>query len=639
MSEKPKTVKISPVKGRPMLDWVGKTPPGVVEYFPAQLREKMGVDKAADKPTYSAFMDGDAGHNLVFHGDNKEVLSALLVNGFRGKVDLVYIDPPFASGEDYVRKVQLRGLSTPMQGAEQTLGEQAQYDDIWNNDNYLQYMYERLIMLRELLSEQGSIYLHCDHHKSHHLRFLLDEIFGTESFVNEIVWRRAYSHNDGKKFGIITDSIFWYGKSDDYVYNLIHAKRNGKETIEEYPHVEEGTGRRYKSVSMNAAGQGAARRFGKKGMLTPPMGTHWRWSQERINSAIRDGIIFFTGNGVPRYKQYADTIPGRQVQNLWTDFMAISSQAHERVGYPTQKPEALLERIIKASSNPGSIVLDCFCGSGTTAAVAEKLGRRWIAADMNKGAVQTTMKRLAKFASAKNGDKLADKRRGFAHYRVNNYDYAEEKILRELAIEKHNIEKLNGRDRFFDGLLGSQLVYIAKLNKPLTAADVQLVRDEMALRPEDDRDIVIVCNGSETGLEKEIAKSDKRRPVNKIVVHDLQQDGMLALRPPEADVEIRKSGKTAAVKIMDYVSHLILAKLQKDGGALNAGIGDFRAMIDRVLFDSDHDGKCFNIVCADSPEKKTDLIKGDYKIVLPRPGAKLAVKIVDMLGEETVIVK
>ena len=585
MSEKPKTVKISPVKGRPMLDWVGKTPPGVVEYFPAQLREKMGVDKAADKPTYSAFMDGDAGHNLLFHGDNKEVLSALLVNGFRGKVDLVYIDPPFASGADYVRKVQLRGLSTPMQGAEQTLGEQAQYDDIWNNDNYLQYMYERLIMLRELLSEQGSIYLHCDWRKSHHLRFLLDEVFGAENFLNDIAWCYTGPRRSGSALPRKHDNILLYSKSEGHVFNQPYV-----------PH--------------------------KSGVHTP------------------SGAFGANGNGDNNGASKKELEnKGKALEDWWADIWAADRYRKEMLGYPTQKPAALLERIIKASSNPGSIVLDCFCGSGTTAAVAEKLGRRWIAADMNKGAVQTTMKRLAKFASAKNGDKLADKRRGFAHYRVNNYDYAEEKILRELAIEKHNIEKLNGRDRFFDGLLDSQLVYIAKLNKPLTAADVQLVRDEMALRPEDDRDIAIVCNGSETGLEKEIAKSDKRRPVNKIVVHDLQQDGMLALRPPEADVEIRKSGKTAAVKIMDYVSHLILAKLQKDGGALNAGIGDFRAMIDRVLFDSDHDGKCFNIVCADSPEKKTDLIKGDYKIVLPRPGAKLAVKIVDMLGEETVIVK
>ena len=583
-----KPLKISPVKGRPMLDWVGKTPPGVVEYFPAQLREKMGVDKAADKPTYSAFMDGDAGHNLVFHGDNKEVLSALLVNGFRGKVDLVYIDPPFASGADYVRKVQLRGLSASLQGEGQSLGEQVQYDDMWNNDNYLQYMYERLIMLRELLSQQGSIYLHCDHHKSHHLRFLLDEVFGAENFGNEIVWCYVGAGRATNAFNQKHDSIFLYRKAEDAIFNW-------KEVAVPYD--------------------------------APPITGQWRKGHTDRKAAIE--------------KAKKKMEEGKMRYDWWQDIPSYATATRDltRTDYPTQKPEALLERIIKASSNPGSIVLDCFCGSGTTAAVAEKLGRRWIAADMNKGAVQTTMKRLAKFASAKNGDKLADKRRGFAHYRVNNYDYAEEKILRELAIEKHNIEKLNGRDRFFDGLLDSQLVYIAKLNKPLTAADVQLVRDEMALRPEDDRDIAIVCNGSETGLEKEIAKSDKRRPVNKIVVHDLQQDGMLALRPPEADVEIRKSGKTAAVKIMDYVSHLILAKLQKDGGALNAGIGDFRAMIDRVLFDSDHDGKCFNIVCADSPEKKTDLIKGDYKIVLPRPGAKLAVKIVDMLGEETVIVK
>ena len=570
------------------MHWVGKTPPGVVEYFPAQLREKMGVDKAADKPTYAAFMGEKTGHNMLFHGDNKEVLSALLVNGFRGKVDLVYIDPPFDSGADYIRKVQLRGLSASVQGEEQTLAEQAQYDDIWNNDNYLQYMYERLIMLRELLSEQGSIYLHCDHHKSHHLRFLLDEVFGAENFGNEIVWCYVGAGRATNAFNQKHDSIFLYRKAENAIFNW-------KEVAVPYD--------------------------------APPITGQWRKGHTDRKAATE--------------KAKKKMEEGKMRYDWWQDIPSYATATRDltRTDYPTQKPEALLERIIKASSNPGSIVLDCFSGSGTTAAVAEKLGRRWIAADMNKGAVQTTMKRLAKLDSAKNGDKLADKRRGFAHYRVNNYDYAEEKILRELAMDKYNIEKLNGRDSFFDGVMGGELVYVAKLNKPLTEADVQLVNGELASRPGDEHNIAIVCNGSEIGLADKIAKQDKRRAVNKIRIIDLQQDGMLAPRPPEAEVKIHKRGKTAEVKIAAYVSHLIPAKLQKDGGALSASIGDFRAMIDRVLFDSDHDGKCFNIVCADSPEKKTDLIKGDYKIVLPRPGAKLAVKIVDMLGEETVVVK
>ncbi len=145
---------------------------------------------------------------------------------------------------------------------------------------------------------------------------------------------------------------------------------------------------------MNAAGQGEPKRFGDKGILSPPKGTHWRWSQERISKAIEEGIIFFSSNGVPRYKQFAENIEGKQVQNLWTDFMAVSSQAKELIGYPTQKPEVLLERIINASSNEGDLVADFFCGSGTTLAVAEKLGRKWIGADLGRFAIHTSRKRL-----------------------------------------------------------------------------------------------------------------------------------------------------------------------------------------------------------------------------------------------------
>ena len=182
---KAKPLKISAVKGRPMLHWVGKKPLERVQYFPAQLCESVGVERPPVEPSFQAFTNSD--HNLLFHGDNKEILAALIVAGFRGKIDLIYIDPPFDSGADYVRKVKLRGLPEKLPGEGHSFIEQTQYEDIWANDNYLQFMYERLILMRELLSDKGSLYLHCDWHKSHHLRFLLDECFGAENFRNEII--------------------------------------------------------------------------------------------------------------------------------------------------------------------------------------------------------------------------------------------------------------------------------------------------------------------------------------------------------------------------------------------------------------------------------------------------------------------
>ena len=198
-------LKIAPLKGRPMLHWVGKKPLDVVRHFPAQLCETVEVGDPPAEPSYKEFAKSK--YNLLFHGDNKEILSSLLIAGFRGKVDLIYIDPPFDSAADYVRKVRLRGQSKTLKGEGHTSIEQTQYEDIWANYNYLQFMYERLILLRELLSNEGSIYLHCDWHKIHHLRFLLDEVFGEENFGNEII---CVIHFRGRHHKIFQENMTIY---------------------------------------------------------------------------------------------------------------------------------------------------------------------------------------------------------------------------------------------------------------------------------------------------------------------------------------------------------------------------------------------------------------------------------------------
>lgn len=339
-------------------------------------------------------------YNRLIYGDNMLAMQALLkgdpANGtpsLRGAVDLIYIDPPFDSKADYRTKINLPGTTVEQRP---TVIEQFGYSDLWQNGtvSYLEYMYPRLVLMRELLSERGSIYVHIDWHVGHYMKIILDDIFGKENFLNEIIWRRSYSHNDGNKFGAIHDTLLFYSKTDEYLYNPVLVPRSDEETAEEYPNICEITGKRYKSVSLNAAGAGGPREFGDRGLLFPPNGTHWRWSQERIDEGLRTGKIFFSSTGTPRYKQYADDIEGKQVQDLWFDFMAISSRSNEGVGYVTQKPEKLLDRILKASSNEGDLVCDFFGGSGTTAAVAEKLGRRWITTDIGKPAALVMRKRL-----------------------------------------------------------------------------------------------------------------------------------------------------------------------------------------------------------------------------------------------------
>jgi adenine-specific DNA-methyltransferase len=336
--------------------------------------------------------------NRLIYGDNLLAIAALLAGdaqneSMRGKVDLIYIDPPFDSKADYRTKVKLPKLDIEQKP---TVIEQYAYSDTWADGtaSYLEMIIPRLILMKELLSEQGSIYVHLDWHVGHYVKLILDEIFGKDKFRNEIIWRRSYSHNDGNKFGAIHDTLFFYSKTDDYYFKPVFTPRTEEETIDEYPSICEITGKRFKSVSMNAAGQGEAKIFGEKGILEPPKGTHWRWSQDRITKAIEEGVIFFSSKGTPRYKQYADNIEGKQVQDLWFDFMAISSRSNEGLDYGTQKPEKLLERIIQASCKEGGVVADFFGGSGTAAAVAERLGRKWITSDLGKPACMVIRKRM-----------------------------------------------------------------------------------------------------------------------------------------------------------------------------------------------------------------------------------------------------
>ena len=562
-----------------MLHWVGKKPLDVVRHFPAQLCETVGVANPSAEPSYQEFAKSD--YNLLFHGDNKEVLSSLIVAGFRGKVDLIYIDPPFDSGADYVRKVRLRGQSERLEGEGHSLIEQAQYTDIWANDNYLQFMYERLILMRELLSDKGSIYLHCDWHKNHHLRFLLDEVFGAENFGNEIIWSYRRWPSKTNNFQSMHDTLLCYSK--ELKRHIFH--------------------RMYEAPSASYI-----QRFGGKTQILDEK------------------------TGTRKLTMEEDT-KGMPMRDVW-DIPIIAGFKNERTNYPTQKPETLLERIIKASSNEGSIVLDCFCGSGTTAAVAEKLGRRWIMADLNKGAIQTTIKRLQGVIDEKNGDLVKQNGRGFIHYRVNNYDFAQQDDLKRIIIAKYGVQT-DRRDLFFDGIVGGQLAKIIDLDRPLTRLDIQIIKDEIQNnRPDEARDITVFCNGSEMELITEL--DEEKSPINRITICDIQQDGVITDQPAEAEVQIVKEGKKATVKITDYISPSILARLEIDKTLFNEQIDDFRAQIDCVLIDTDYNGKVFNIVESDLPIKKTDFITGEYVLPLPRAGAQVAVKIVDMLGEEVI---
>ena len=586
-------MKITPVKGRPMLHWVGKRPIDTVNAYPTQLVDSYNVENPEKEPTYDNFKDGP---NLLFHGDNKEILSTLLVQGFRGKIDLIYIDPPFASGADYVRTVALRGKKEKLEAEGHTIAEQIQYSDIWANDTYLQFMYERLILMRELLSDNGSIYVHCDWRMNSYLRLLLDEIFSKNNYVNEIIW--CYLDIGSRTtpyFKRKHDNLLVYSKSDTWIHNTQRGE------------IAESTRRRFEEY------------FNENNQIT--------------YAALKESNpgVFAKLKGIPQdlNEIWLDAKHGAQLTDWWIDISPLKHGFKESIGYPTQKPEALLERVINASSNEDSIVLDCFTGSGTTVSVAEKLGRRWIAADLNKGAIQTTIKRM------QNSNKKA---RGIVHYQINNYDFQAEHELKTIVTAKYGVET-DRNAAFFDGTLDGTLVKIIDLNKPLTPLDIQTIKNELKNRPDETRDITVLCNGSEIGIQEVLEKENRQRPINKIIVRDIQRDGVTTYAPAEADVKFERDGDNVTITIEDYISSTILARMDIDRTIFDEKIDDFRAQIDCVLIDTDYTGEHFRMVESDVPKKKTGFVEGEYTVTLPRPDARVAVKIIDMLGEETVVVE
>lgn len=333
--------------------------------------------------------------NRLIYGDNLLAMSALLagndeLTSLRGKLDLVYIDPPFDSKADYRSTIEL-----PNCGIEQrpTVIEQFAYADTWRNGtaSYLQMIVPRLILIKELLSSKGSLFVHLDWHVADYVKIILDDLFGRENFRNEIVWQKFGAHNDANRFGNITDTIFFYSKQEEYTYNVQYVPFDDEYIKERYI-PEDRTGRLFYPHTFTGKGDGPTRMF-RGETLTPPRGRHWAQTQENINLLEKQDRFYYTKNGTPYLKSYLDEAEGKPVQNLWTDCRMTKSGA-ERVNYDTQKPEKLLERIIRSATNEGGLVADFFSGSGTTAAVAEKLGRRWIATDIGKPSCMVTRKRL-----------------------------------------------------------------------------------------------------------------------------------------------------------------------------------------------------------------------------------------------------
>ena len=608
------------IKGFPELRWTGKRPYRSTQYYPAQLRESYGEEK-------NGWM------NKIFWGDNLQIMSHLLKE-FRGRIDLIYIDPPFDSKADYKKKIDIRGIGKTE--SDSTSFEEKQYGDIWTNDEYLQFMYERLILMRELLSDKGSIYLHCDWHKSAHLKLVLDEIFGVDNFRNEISWLKLTSaKSQSSFFSNIKDTIFIYTKTGSCTFNKQFIQ--GDKDDKNYPYVEESTGRKYGSFDFTQSGQGEARSFGDKGIIQPPNGKHWIWSQEKINEGLANNKLIFTKNGIPRVKRYLDEKQGNPIGDIWNDndVAPLSANAKERLEYPTQKPESLVERIIRTSSNPGDIVFDCFMGSGTTQAVAMRLGRRFIGADINLGAIQTTTKRL--LSVAKNTidecDNAVEKYTGFEVYNVNNYDFFRNPVeARDLLIEALEVQPFPKSD-VWDGELDGRMVKIMPVNRIATKADLKELLANLPYKTYEKRKeensklpvekITIVCMGHEPDLKASLEQELSDYKVDIQIVDILRDKSDLQLKR-DSEAEIVREGGKLVIRSFYPMNLMQKLSLQKEY------VEDWRQLVDSIMIDWNYDGVVMQPAVTDVPEKN-NMVKGVYDI--PDGSGTIKVKITDVLSE------
>lgn len=584
------------IKGFPELRWTGKRPYRSTQYYPAQLRERYGEDE-------------QEWINKIFWGDNLQVMSHLLKD-FRGQVDLIYIDPPFDSKADYKKTIEIRGNAAT---SDASSFEEKQYGDIWTNDEYLQFMYERLTIMLALLKNSGNIVLHCDWHRQHQLRCVMDEVFGQENFHNEIIY--CYSGGGIPKTEMPRkhDNLLWYSKGSTWTFNT-----------------------QYRAYSEGTLQRG-------------------RTAVKGENAALRD--------------------EGTPLNDWWTDVKKITSPTDpEKLYYPTQKSEELLTRVVTMLSNPGDLVFDCFMGSGTTQAVAMKLGRRFLGADINLGAIQTTTKRLISVAAGLqaetppqltiiNGEKKAAaldddngenflvaasigdsvaveeastgdvKYTGFEVYNVNNYDFFRNPVeARDLLIEALEVQPFPQSD-IWDGELDGRMVKIMPVNRIATKADLEELKANLPYktyekRKEEDpskpvEKITIVCMGHEPDLKVALEAELPEYKFDIEIVDILRDKADLQLKR-EAEAEIVREGGKLVIRSFYPLNLMQKLSLQKEY------VEDWRQLVESIMIDWNYDGAVMQPTVTDVPGKK-EMVSGIYDI--PSDAGSIKVKITDLLSE------
>lgn len=529
--------------------------------------------------------------NMLIFGDNLQAMRSLLELKKAGKlrnedgsdgVRLVYIDPPFATKQDF-------------KGAH----DQKAYQDKIAGAKFIEFLRKRLILLRELLSWDGSLFLHLDVKKCHYMKVVLDEVFGEAGFRREIIWKCSSAHSDSDAVAPIHQNIYFYSRSPKFVYNEQYQAYDEQYLKTHYIKVHPKNGRRFEDDNLTAYGlKGGGYDYVWKGVRKL-----WRCPEETMAKLDKEGRVYYTKNGVARYVRYLDEMPGLVLQDVWTDLPPVNSQALEKVDYPTQKPEALLERIIKAFSNEGDLVLDAFAGSGTTPAVAEKLGRRWIAMDCGKLSIYTIQKRLFNLKKdiANKGEPITPK--SFGLFNAGLYDFSKLKELpwdswRFFALQlfqcRDQPHKIGGIN--LDGYLkGASVLVFNHMRERGVRIDEETISSlHEALGSRIGSKLFIIAPALTFDFQQDYIDIEGVRyfalRIPYSIIHELHQREFTALRQPSDELEVNDTVEAVGfdfIRTPEVALDCAVEEPHKKGGVVNALIKLTKFKSEAMAIDSE----------------------------------------------------
>ena len=587
--------------------------------------------------------------NRLIWGDKKYVLPSLL-GEFEGQVDLIYIDPPFATGADFSFTAAVPGTGENFD-KEPSVIEQKAYRDTWGRgfDSYLQWFYEMAASFVDLLSPTGSLYVHLEPGVAQLVKVLLDELFPVGAFRNEIAWKRTTAHSSANRYGPVHDSLLFYTKSDTFTWNKgFHAQDGAAKG--HYKRIDE-SGRNWEPGELTAPGV----RRGQtgeawRGFNPTNMGRHWSRTPNELDQLDAEGKIYWPAKkgAWPRLIRYLDEVQGVAWQDVWTDIPPVNMSAIERVGYPTQKPVALLERIISASSNPGDLVLDCVCGSGTTPIAAESLGRRWIAADLGRFAVHTTRKRLLSTPDV----------RPFVVQNLGKYerqlwqaaefgDSATARVAayRTFILDLYHATPVSGY-AWLHGLKNGRMVHVGTVDAPVTVGDVRQIvtefRKAVGTGKSAPKEQSVDILGWDFAFElNEIARQDAEKagvdlrlvriPREVLDKRAVEQGDVRFFELAALSVGMKQTRRRLTLSIQDFVIPLddVPADVQK-------AVTHWSQWIDYWAVDWDNRDDTFHNEWQTYRTRKSKDLALTTEYEYPQPGDyTIVVKVIDILGNDT----